>query len=304
MKELFAFFFSCNGIKGFVFNFEDFLLNSKIDFLLVFGEKLALKNEQKRTKLIQDSNKPLISIVLPVYNSFTTIGNAIESVISQSYQEWELLIVDDGSNDNTCEKIKEYCKLDPRIKLIRNKKNNGVSYSRNVGLYNAKGDFLTFHDADDRSHYQRLEYQLFSFLSDKNNEVVIFQYIREDLKRNPYKINGRKSWNRVSGMMFRKHTLGKLGFFKPITISEDSEYYERIVAFYGKKSRKVLCKILYFALFSPDSLLFSNAKFKIEGMSIRYKINDSDQHVLNELRDQHKLITTGKLSPYQEFMPD
>ena len=110
--------------------------------------------------------------------------------------------------------------------------------------------------------------------------------------------------NRVSGMMFKRHLVKEIGFFKAITISEDSEFYERILAVYGKKSRKVLCKVLYYALFIPDSLLFSNANFIVNGNSINYKITDKECSVLESLRQEHQLIAKDELSPYQPFFPD
>jgi len=66
----------------------------------------------------------------------------------------------------------------------------------------------------------------------------------------------------------------------------------------------VICKTLYYALFIPDSLLFSNAKYEVNGMKINYKINNNDQLVLDNLRSEHKLIVAGTISPYQNFIPD
>jgi len=210
IKEFLICLYGCNGIKGIIFNFEDFLLNTNISFLVKLSNKLSTQNKLKRLRLIESVNEPLISIILPVYNSEKTIIGAIESIIKQTYKKWELIVIDDGSEDKTNLKIQEFVSNENRIKIIKNKKNKGVSYSRNIGLMHAKGEYITFHDADDRSHFERLEYQLFSFLKNPSHKVVIFQYIRENLKREPYLINRRKSWNRVSGMMIE--ILKKLDF--------------------------------------------------------------------------------------------
>lgn len=86
------------------------------------------------------------SIVMPAYNVEKYIDKAIQSVINQSYTNWELIIVDDGSSDNTWALIKQY--RDVRISSIKSK-NNGVSHARNIGLKKATGDYIVFLDADD-----------------------------------------------------------------------------------------------------------------------------------------------------------
>lgn len=95
------------------------------------------------------NTEPFISIIMPVFNSESVVGCAIESIINQSLQEWELLIVDDCSSDRTCEVIDEYVKRDCRISLYRKKKNEGPGKAKNLGLQMAKGKYVTFVDSDD-----------------------------------------------------------------------------------------------------------------------------------------------------------
>lgn len=91
----------------------------------------------------------LISIITPSYNSAKYITETIESVICQSYTNWELLITDDCSSDSTIEVIKNYLEKDSRIKLYVLDKNSGAGVARNNSIKNAKGDYLTFIDSDD-----------------------------------------------------------------------------------------------------------------------------------------------------------
>ena len=93
------------------------------------------------------SNKPLVSVIMPVYNRVNVIGNAIDSILNQSYSNWELIIVDDGSTDGTRELLKTF--TDERIKIFFNENNMGVSNSRNRGLEKAKGDYVAYLDSDD-----------------------------------------------------------------------------------------------------------------------------------------------------------
>ena len=94
-------------------------------------------------------NEPLISIGIPCYNAERYVDYAIRSIIAQSYTNWELLIVDDCSTDNSTEIIREIQKKDDRIKLFVNESNRGAAYSRNVALREAKGKWVAFLDSDD-----------------------------------------------------------------------------------------------------------------------------------------------------------
>lgn len=302
-KTIIRIFYSCDGLRGFALNPAGFLCSSQINFFQTLGRIVTEKNKQKRLQAIGSSTQK-VSIILPVLNSENTLQRAIESIQSQSYPHWELLIIDDGSTDKTKEIVSQMASEDSRIRLYQNKKNQGVAYARNVGLHYAAGDYITFHDADDTSHVERLEYQVAELLSNTNTKVSIFQYVRVDGKGNTFIINGKEKWNRVSGMMFRKNIIDKIGYFKPLKISEDSEYYERIIATFGKKSRKIICKTLYYALFSPDSLLFSNANVSINGKSVDYKIHDKELLILEAFRAEHKRIRAGELAPYQSFFLD
>lgn len=93
-------------------------------------------------------NVPLISVILPVYNGEEFISEAVGSVVSQTYRNFELLIVDDGSTDRTATIIESFAASDSRIKILT-QKNGGVSAARNAGIEIARGDYLTFIDADD-----------------------------------------------------------------------------------------------------------------------------------------------------------
>lgn len=97
-----------------------------------------------------------ISIIMPAYNVEDYIRPSIESVLSQTYQNWELIIINDGSSDNTRLIAEEYVKRDNRITLI-NKENEGVSVARNLGLDIAKGSFISFLDSDDTYNTNYIE---------------------------------------------------------------------------------------------------------------------------------------------------
>lgn len=91
---------------------------------------------------------PVVSIIVPVYNAKKTLKRCINSIINQSYKDWELLLVDDGSTDDSSIICDEYAQQDRRIRVFH-KQNGGVSSARNVGLDNAIGEWVTFIDSDD-----------------------------------------------------------------------------------------------------------------------------------------------------------
>ena len=103
---------------------------------------------------------PLVDIIMPVYNSEKTIRNSIESILKQTYKNWCLIIIDDGSTDNTCSIINEYS--DKRIKLIKSLNNNGVAASLNIGIDNLNNDskYVARMDSDDIMLEYRLENHL------------------------------------------------------------------------------------------------------------------------------------------------
>lgn len=103
----------------------------------------------------------LVSIIMPSYNAEKYIKRTIESVSSQSYQNWELLVIDDCSKDNTCEVVTGLASNDSRIRLIALDENSGAPAApRNIGVGEAKGGWVAFLDADDIWHPKKLEVQL------------------------------------------------------------------------------------------------------------------------------------------------
>ena len=88
------------------------------------------------------NNEPLVSVVMPAYNAEEYIGEAIESILAQTYKDFEFIIVDDGSKDRTKEIINEYTKKDNRIKVFVQEKNLGISAALNRGISEAKGKYI------------------------------------------------------------------------------------------------------------------------------------------------------------------
>lgn len=99
-------------------------------------------------KLSRDRNDSMISVIVPVYNVERYLARCIESILSQTYTDFELLLIDDGSKDKSGSICDEYALKDSRIRVFH-KPNGGVSSARNVGLDNARGQWVAFCDSDD-----------------------------------------------------------------------------------------------------------------------------------------------------------
>ena len=114
----------------------------------------------------------LVSIITPCYNSELYIEDCVNSVIAQSYDKWEMIIVDDCSSDSSLEKIMLFSDIDSRIRIIKLEENHGASVARNIALEDANGSFIAFLDADDFWEPLKLERQI-NFMK-KNNIAFSF----------------------------------------------------------------------------------------------------------------------------------
>jgi len=133
------------------------------------------------------SKKPLLSVIMSVYNAQNYLKDSIESILNQTYKNFEFIIINDGSSDNSLEIIEEYAKQDSRIKVI-NQKNKGLPFSLNRGIEMSSGEYIVRMDADDISLPYRFEKQL-DFMQ-KNPEIgicgssiIAFGEVKEAIKK-------------------------------------------------------------------------------------------------------------------------
>ena len=117
--------------------------------------------------------EPFFSLIIPVYNCEKYIHECIDSIISQTFSNWELILVDDGSTDNSGDICQNYCESDNRIKYIK-QENGGASKARNTGLDNAYGEFIIFIDSDDYYGSKDALCLVKKCIDDHNSDVVVF----------------------------------------------------------------------------------------------------------------------------------
>jgi len=131
--------------------------------------------------------EPLVSIIIPCFNVEKFIIRTIECILSQSYNNWEMLLIDDKSTDATVQIIQNYVDGDPRLKLIKLEKNSGPAIARQAGLDNAKGEFVAFCDSDDLWESEKLSIQI-PFMQGEECEFSCTAY--EQIDENEH-LNGR-----------------------------------------------------------------------------------------------------------------
>lgn len=195
---------------------------------------------------------PLVSVIIPAYNAAEFISDTITSVINQTWKNLEIIIINDGSTDNT-ETIVQNFLVDKRIKLI-NQQNQGCSASKNVGLFLAQGKFIQYLDADDILSKNKIENQI-NILKDSDEEIAICQTLifhnypgdtNENISKellhntkqsfefilNLYGINGKDGMIQPNAFLCSRKLLDAAGIWDT-TISpspdEDGEYFCRVM---------------------------------------------------------------------------
>ena len=223
----------------------------------------------------KEIEKEKVSIIVPMYNAEKFIGKTIESVLAQTYQNWEMLIMNDVSTDNSLAIVSMYAKKDERIKIVNTEKNVGVVKGRNFLIVLASGKYIAFLDADDYWHNEKLEKQI-KFMKEKNASISCTEYTR--VKENEEKINDVIIKEEISyNDMLKNNYLGcltviydakKIGkrYFKELEKNEDYVLWLEIVkdvnTIYGLKENLAYYRVL-------DNSRSSN---KVKTAKVRWEI--------------------------------
>ena len=186
----------------------------------------------------------LVSIVVPVHNVRPYLGRCVESLLSQTYQNVEVLLIDDGSTDGSGEVCSAISKDDSRVK-VRKTTHRGVSSARNIGISMASGDYLMFVDADDRLEPEGIEAMLTSLAGGSADACIADSYFRGDSVRTlpDLVVNSGSIYGSIalyehlrlrftSGLwlfLFRRDVVGDLQFNEDIHQMEDWEYLVRAI---------------------------------------------------------------------------
>lgn len=219
---------------------------------------------------IQLGKKPLISVIIPVYNVEKYIDRCIGSIVNNSYHKLQIICVDDGSTDGSGYILDKWKKKDSRIHVIT-KKNQGVAEARNTGIQEAKGEYITFVDSDDWLHPNYFSSLLSGML---NNDVAISMcgHIRtssdQDVAFNnaeniQWKVLGKRQFlnlrsrNYVWGKLFKRDLIHPI-FDSSLSPAEDIGYILTIVLNNSELKIALTEEVLYFYYNRPGSLINSS----------------------------------------------
>lgn len=243
--------------------------------------------------------KDLVSIIVPVYNSERFLNDTINTVLNQTYQNWELIFVNDCSTDESENIIKKFSKKDKRIKLFSQKKNGGAALARNRGIDEAQGEFICFLDADDLWVKNKLELQV-NFIKSNNCEFIYGGYEFANDKgipngkvvKVPSKITYKQALKNTTiwtcTVMFNMNKLSKELIYMPNVASEDTACWWKILkkidcafginevlAYYRRSentlssNKLVAIKRIWFLYRKVENLSFFNSAYCFVNYAIR-----------------------------------
>jgi glycosyltransferase involved in cell wall biosynthesis len=192
-----------------------------------------------------DGKIPLVSVIMSVYNGSQWLKDAIESVIQQTYKNWEFIIIDDDSNDETVDILNQY-KSDPRFKIIRNAERKGLTKNLNSSIAISNGEFVARMDADDICMPDRLKKQV-TYLNQNSTTQVVCSFIdfidehgnpkgvwEDDRKTTSWKkIRSTLPWRSCIGhptVMFKKEVFAKYSYNETQASSQDWDLWLQLAA--------------------------------------------------------------------------
>lgn len=228
------------------------------------------------------NDNPVVSVVIPMYNRQNVIGRAIESVLRQTFTNFEVIIIDDCSSDNSCSVVEQY--TDSRIKLIRCDENHGANYCRNIGIKESTGKYIAFQDSDDEWTKDKLEIQI-QYMIEKDASVSFSPYIYADsneiIPSNYLELSSDKELLRTTlkkynvvgtpTLVIRKDIVNTVGVFDDkMPRLQDYEYVLRII----QKYNIVCCPHILLRVYTDNQRITSdNYKLDVAVKQILKKYN-------------------------------
>ena len=206
---------------------------------------------------------PLVSILMPAYNSGRTIAYALGSLRNQTYQNFEVIVVDDASHDDTAGIVEQFSAIDPRFRLVSLNRNSGAFVARNTALAEAAGEFVTNQDADDWAHPQKIATAVAELQRDLPTVATWVDHVRCSSTQGFRAIDGYIRPDASSLMFRRKPVMEKVGWYDSVRAAGDGEFHLRLERAFGRHSIRHLSKLLSFVSWSETSLSGAGA-FEID----------------------------------------
>ena len=213
------------------------------------------------------SEQPLVSIIIPTYNRAHLISETLDSVLAQTYQNWECIIVDDDSTDNTDEVVGDYVKKDSRFKYYHRPDEHlpGGNGARNYGFKMSQGDYVNWFDSDDLMHKEKISKQI-NLILEKNAEIVIDKYKNFIKKYNVSKFEGKLDkvnlkeyiflkvhWGTVNILIKRKH-VEDIFFNESLKSGQEYNFFVKLIVLKNLKEAFLIDEYLVYRRVHSDSI--------------------------------------------------
>ena len=243
---------------------------------------------------LKETQNELISVIIPNYNSGKFLGEAIESVVNQTYKNIEIIVINDGSTDNTEEIAKKWQKRDERVRYLKHKENKGPSAARNTGIKNSRGEYIAFLDADDVWLPKKIEIQI-NKINDLDADLVFSNwYIWEPIKNVRVKAFNsnplgnkedllclfiKKNFGNPSTALLKKSSLEKIGLFdESLKSSEDYDLWLRFIL---KGMKIVFCiEPFIYSRKHPEQMTANTYRMRTSRLAVFKKIIQNEPNTL------------------------
>jgi len=261
---------------GFSYLFYSKKKNNEIEVIFEnFLKKEKIYYEDEPKSEFPKDNIKLVSVIIPVYNRARFISFAIESVINQNIDDWELIVVDNASEDNTCEIVKEYMRKDNRIKLIKRSENH-IAHALNDGIREAEGKYIAQLDSDDIYSDNTLKEMTDALENNLSAGLAVSYYDLMDenginiedmgiIKHDEYSVNNIL---RVDGAgairVWRKAAIVEMGYFNETDFADYGEDYDMLLKVTEKYCLQRVHKVLYhYRRHSGNSDVLREEEYKV-----------------------------------------
>ena len=243
----------------------------------------------------------LVSIIIPTYNRGNLISETLDSILNQTYQNWECIIVDDRSTDNTKNVIKSYCLRDNRFRFYERPKNRqkGACACRNYGFELSRGEFLQWLDSDDLISLNKIEVQVKVLKNKKSNDIVYSKWsyfsdrsnLNSDVKNPSFYKNYKDGFSLMQSMgyfetfiashcfLINRKIIDKVGLWnEQLSINQDGDFFNRILLICNKVyfSENV---IAYYRKNVNTSISSYSSKEKVEKLIFSWKLIESRMNI-------------------------
>ena len=210
---------------------------------------------------VEPVHGPLVSVLMTTFRTGLRAGVAIESILQQSYQNLELIVVDDASGDDTPDIVQAWAERDKRVKFIRLRCNGGTYLAKSIGLKVARGEFITCHDSDDWSHPLKIERQVRPLL--ENSQLIAttshWMRLQDDGVFYARPVHSLMRLNPSSPLFRRERVLTQAGSWDCVRTGADSEFLARLRLVFGRRAIQRIIQPLALGSHRADSLMTASS---------------------------------------------